>query len=325
MLRYRFDNVTLAIEPAGLALAAGLPRLCSSLGSSPVDSAPTDRTRTATLRLHAHGGDAPSDATVRYDTREFRILDDTQGSYVTDGFSTLHIRTGRSQADAYLDDSFHQRPRFSQWQFWSFGILTLLRPLGYFSLHAAAVVSPAGAGMLIVGPSGSGKSTLAVGLVRDGWAYSSDDAALLCQRGDAVHALTLRSQFYVDGDAASSYTGLRLGPETVDAAGGVRRQLHIDEHYADRRVAESRPSLLLFPTVVNADRSSVTKLDEASSVQRLLTASGPQLFERSHMTEHMALLGRLVGQADAYRLHAGRDLHRQPAAVLDLIPSMRYS
>ena len=261
MLLYRFDNVALAIEPAELAVAAGLHRLCSSLGSRPVCAAPAAQIRSATLRLHAHGDDAPTGATIRYDTRDFRILDDEHGSYVTDGLSTLHIRADHSQADAYLDDSFHRQSRFMQWQFWSFCILTLLRPLGYYGLHAAAVVSPDGAGMLIAGPSGSGKSTLAIGLIRAGWGYSSDDAALLCQRGHTVHALALRTQFYVDGSAASSYRDLRLGRETVDAAGGVRRQLHIDDHYADRRVAESRPRLLLFPTIVSADRSTVVRLE----------------------------------------------------------------
>ncbi|HEX5108071.1 MAG TPA: hypothetical protein VFV95_06475 [Vicinamibacterales bacterium] len=322
---YRFDTVALRVEPADLADAAGLHGLCASLGSVPEAGAAADAVRSATLHLHPCGNDAPSGASIRYDTREFRILDDDHGSYVTDGLSTLHIRAGHSQADAYLDDSFHRRPRLVQSQFWSFCILALLRPLGYFSLHAAAVVAPDAAGTLIVGPSGSGKSTLAVGLIRAGWGYSSDDAVLLCQRSQTVHALTLRTQFYVDGAAASSYEDMRLGRETVDAAGGVRRQLHIDERYADRRVAESRPRLVLFPTIVDAERSTIVRLDVASTVQRLLNASGPQLFDRACMTRHLAVLGCLARQADAYRLDAGRDLHRQPAAVLDLIQRAEQS
>jgi hypothetical protein len=56
-------------------------------------------------------------------------------------------------------------------------------------------------------------------------------------------------------------------------------------------------------------------------MQRLLAASAPQLFERSAMSEHLAVLGCLVRQAPAYRLDAGLDLHQEPAGVLDLIAS----
>ena len=319
---HRFDTVDLTIEPADLAETVGLHRLCASLGSGPTTGAPGNGNRSATLRLHTHRHSVPPGATIRYDTRDFVIFDDTNGSYVSDGSSTLHIRADQSQAEAYLDDSFHRKPRGLQWQFWSFGILTLLRPLGYFSLHAAAIVLPGGPGTLIIGPSGSGKSTLAIGLIAAGGGYLSDDAVLLCQRGQGVHALTLRTQFYVDGSAASSYPNVRLGQETIDAAGGVRRQFHIDEQYADRRVAELRPGLLLFPTIVDAQRSTIAKLDPPSALQRLLSASGPQLFDRASMARQLALLGCLVRQADAFRLDAGRDLHRRPAAVLDLIPGV---
>jgi hypothetical protein len=50
-----------------------------------------------------------------------------------------------------------------QRNFWAFGLLKLLRPLGFFSLHAAGVVSGHGRGLLINGRPGSGKSTLALG------------------------------------------------------------------------------------------------------------------------------------------------------------------
>jgi hypothetical protein len=321
MCVYRFDSVAVAIGPENLAAATGLHRLCASLGSRPMTGAPPKGMREATLRLHARGADLPSGAMVRYDTPGFRIFGDTEGSYVSDGASVLFVQGDGSSADAYLDDSFHRKPPFLQWQFWSFCILTLLRPLGYFSLHTAALASPDGAGLLIAGPSGSGKTTLAVGLIRAGWGYLSDDAALLFRRGPAVLARPLRTQFYVDGAAASSYVDLRLGREAVDAAGGGRRQLHVDDHFASQRIGECRPTLLVFPTIVKTERSSAVRLDTVSSVQRLLAASAPQLFDRCHMPEHLAMLGCLVRQAAAFHLEAGHDLYREPAGLVDLIAS----
>lgn len=46
-------------------------------------------------------------------------------------------------------------------------------------VHAGAVVTPDGAGVLLPAPSGSGKSTLVAGLVRAGFGYLSDEAAVI--------------------------------------------------------------------------------------------------------------------------------------------------
>jgi hypothetical protein len=46
-------------------------------------------------------------------------------------------------------------------------------------IHAGAVVSPGGAGVVLPAPSGSGKTTLVAGLVRSGFGYLSDEAAVL--------------------------------------------------------------------------------------------------------------------------------------------------
>jgi hypothetical protein len=279
-----------------------------------------DGVRAITLRLHGHGAPVPDGAALHAHTDGFRVFEQDESSYVSDGASTLHVRHDGSAADAYLDESFHQHPRALQWQFWSFCLLKLLRPAGYFSLHAAALVSPGGTGVLIIGPSGSGKTTLAVGLIRAGWGYLSDDAVLLCRRRDTLSAVSLRTQFYVDADAASSYADLRVGHAVADTTGGLRRQLHIDDHHAHHRVSGSVPKLLLFPTIVDEDSSTVIPLDAVSTLSALLAASGPQLFDRLHMAQHLAALRSLLRQAVAYRLDAGRDLHRRPDRLVELIP-----
>lgn len=56
----------------------------------------------------------------------------------------------------------------------------------YF-LHSAAVDTPEGA-VLFVGPSGAGKSTLVWWLVRNGFAYMSDELAPVCLERMWVHA-----------------------------------------------------------------------------------------------------------------------------------------
>lgn len=54
-------------------------------------------------------------------------------------------------------------------------------------VHSGAVVAPSGAGVLLPAPSGSGKTTLVAGLVRAGFGYLSDEAAVLDPVTGVVH------------------------------------------------------------------------------------------------------------------------------------------
>jgi hypothetical protein len=254
-----------------------------------------------------------------HDTSDFRVFAGGGATYVSDGASTLRIC--RDRADAYLDDSFYGQRRSAQWNFWAFGSLKLMRPMGCFALHGAGVVSPSGRGMLIVGPSGSGKSTLALALIAAGWRYLSDEAVLLSRQGTVIQARPLRRSFYVDASDAAAYEGLRLGPETPDAAGGLRREVFIDERYANRRIDAMTPRLLLLPTIVDAACSEMATMDAVSALRHLLAASGPQLFDNAGMADHLDVLRSLSGQCAILRLSAGRDLHRNASAVAGLIPS----
>ena len=135
-----------------------------------------------------------------------------------------------------------------------------------------------------------------------------------------MSAVPLRTQFYIDARSAASYADLRLGDEVPDATGSARRELHIDDRHGHRRVSESVPRLLLFPTIVDQESSAVVPLDGVSALRRLLAASGPQIFDRAHMAGHLTALRAIVQQSVAYHLHAGRDLLRDPSRVLELIP-----
>lgn len=63
--------------------------------------------------------------------------------------------------------------------FWHVNAETIRRTGDFLLIHAGAVSTPAGEGVLIVGGSGSGKTTLTAGLVRRGFGYLSDDAGAI--------------------------------------------------------------------------------------------------------------------------------------------------
>jgi hypothetical protein len=245
--------------------------------------------------------------------------------YLTDGASLFHLQARTGRGDAALAPSFFDKRPSLRTNFWAFGLLKLLRPRGIFSLHAAGVVSPQGAGVLIIGASGSGKTTLALGLIRQGWRYLSDDAVLLRARpgGGGVEALAFRKGFYVDGSAGPDYQDLEMGEPVPDASGGDRRPVDLRRTHPGLSAAGCWPGILLFPRIVPAAAGSViAPISRSDALGRLLEASGPQLFDRATISGQLELLNVLVRQTSSYQVEAGSDLRRDSMGLLRLMSSV---
>jgi hypothetical protein len=255
-------------------------------------------------------------ATRLFEADGFSILSDREEYYVSDGASVLHLQGARLQGDAFLDRSFFSKPLPLQRNFWSFGLLKLLRRLGFYSLHAAGLVAPKGWGILISGPPGRGKSTLAVGLVRKGWGYLSDDAVLLCMKGDTISTLALRQHFYIDAAAASRYEDLLIDDQISDSNGRQKRRLGLEQKYPRQKTRDAIPRVLVFPKIIKQDQSALVDLDHVIALKYLLAASGPQLFDRRSMTRHIEVLRTLLDQTAVYQFRAGRDVFHDPEVLV---------
>jgi hypothetical protein len=271
------------------------------------------------VSAHSNGVCLPPTAREIFRAEGFHGLEHGDDFYLTDGTSLLHLRASKGQGKAYLTSAFLHKPLFLQRTFWAFGLLKLLRPRGFYSLHAAGVVTPAKLGVLVIGSSGSGKSTLTVGLVRHGWHYLSDDAVLLTLRPAGVTALAFRKYCYVDTDAVANYIDLPWEAEVPDRLGRYGRRLRLADAYPDRSTAQCVPQVLLFARIMPEARSTVRPLDRVTALRHLLAQSGPQLFDRSSMPRHLDILKRLVEQTTTYELLAGGDLHQQPSLLGELL------
>lgn len=243
--------------------------------------------------------------------------------FLTDGSSVFHLRLQLGKACAWVVPGFFRKPVMTQANFWCFGLLKLLRPLGIYSLHAAALASETGEGVLLVGPSGSGKSTLAIGLIRQGWRYLSDDAVLLRHESVGVKALSCRRSFYIDSASSGGYSDLSLGDEEPDSTGGRRRRLGINETYPEQYVPRCLPRIVIFPQITGQNRSTLKPIDKIVALRFLLAQSAPQLFDRGTMEPHLELLKNLLQQTQTYELNAGSDLYREPSKLVDLIQEAR--
>jgi hypothetical protein len=243
--------------------------------------------------------------------------------YLTDGSSVLHVRPTIHAACARLASSFYGKPPLSRSNFWCFGLLKLLRSVGVYSLHAAALITPNGAGLLLVGPPESGKSTLTIGLIREGWKFLSDDALLLRAGSHHIEALACRKSFYIDAVRSHDYSDFLLGSETPDSQGRQRRNLVIDERFAGQYTTRCIPRIVIFPRVQSQDISTLTSIGGARALGILLSQSAPQLFDRSSTTAQLAVLKRLLGQTEAYELAAGLDLYHEPEKLIQFICQAR--
>ena len=319
MALYLYDDLTLEVIVQGHEPREDLERLLHELAWVRVDARP----RTPSLRLFVHEDGqtphVPPTAHEVFRAEGFRGLVWEDDCYLTDGASSWHIQGVQGQGHAYLAPSFREKPVMLQRDFWVYGLLKLLRPLGLYSLHAAGLISPTGQGLLLIGASGCGKSTLTISLMRQEWRYVSDDAVLLRLLGEAVEALTLRRHAYLDADATAGSADLPFGAEVPDTAGKLRRRVHLEQAFPGQLASTCLPQVLLFPTIVPKPHSALFPLDRPRALQHLLTQSGPQLFDRRTMGPHLEVLKRLVQQAVTFELQAGRDLYEQPGRLVPLL------
>ena len=318
MAHYTFDNVVLHVQPEEMAVRARLSRLWSNLSLLPTEEVPRDYLHQVSIHLHDQNGRIKATGRVLFKAGDFSVLQHDRGFYVTDDSSVFHLQAGHG--DAYLETSFFSKPDLTQCNFWNFGLLKLLRPLNFYSLHAAGLVTPHGQGVLVVGPSGSGKSTLALGLIRHGWRYLTDDAVFLRPVPGRICALALRKHFYIDAAAARSHQDLPLGGEIPDKQGRPRRRVHLENTVLHlQRTHRCIPELLLFSTIVSSKRSVMTPVDPSSALKMLLEASGPQLFDDVTMGPHLDVLKKLLRQTRYFELQAGLDLYSDPTILVQLL------
>jgi hypothetical protein len=198
-------------------------------------------------------------------------------------------------------------------------LCALLRPHGLLPLHAAGLVH-AGAGVLVSAASGSGKSTLTLALVREGWGFLSDDALMLEETPAGIEALPFRRTFGLLPETMA-WLPVRSEGWPRHPADGRKVAVPMADILPAQAADRCRPGVLLFPQIVETSESRVLPLRAADALTALMRQSGLITLDPMWAREHMAVLGRLVGQTRSYRLLAGRDVLEAPSAVAQLVAS----
>lgn len=196
-------------------------------------------------------------------------------------------------------------------------LLLLLRPKGYWPLHAAALAKGE-TGLLLVAPSDSGKSTQALGLVRAGWRYLTDDSVLLRSAPGGIEALPLRRDFGLDDEAHALFPEIapHQRPFLTDER---KRRIDMAALRPEGAAERCAPRLLLFPHIAGQPQSELHPLSRKEALFGLMQQSVLLALDPDTTAPHLDALRRLAGQAEAYRLRAGQDLKHHPERLADLL------
>jgi hypothetical protein len=183
---------------------------------------------------------------------------------------------------------------------------------GYVLIHAGAVVTPAGDGVVILGESGSGKTTLVAALVQEGYGFLSDEAAAIELATGLAHPWPRPLGF-----KRGSRSLARFAPLFADGSGeesaSSAKEYHVPINQI-RRDAIAGPCCVRHVIDHCFKPGAPTRLESLSRPIALVRmgSAAPRL--RREGDRGLALLARIIEGARAHLLVSG-DLEHGVRAV----------
>lgn len=187
-------------------------------------------------------------------------------------------------------------------------LVFLLRRLGWYHVHGAALSDPSGRGWLFAGSSGTGKSTTTALMASRRWQVATDDIGFLVPRPDGIAIAGLHSSI------ALRKGGIAL----LDARGGeplpLRGKTALPiEALGGEWIPEVQPRILAFTRL--GERTALAPMAPRDVLASLVKWSQWVLYEPLHAQEHLDALSRLAAQARGHALTLGPDLLENPALL----------
>lgn len=178
-------------------------------------------------------------------------------------------------------------------------------------VHAGAVATPAGIGVLLPASAGSGKSTLVAGLVRAGFGYLSDEAAVLDPKTGMLHAYPV----HLSLKAASRDRFPEALPRPADLAlsGGM---WHVDPDVI-RSGAVASSCEVGFVISHRYDPDAEATVEPITAAQACTTLTMNLMLARRDAPRSLDLLAEICRASQSYRLVRG-DVEAAVEAIVEL-------
>jgi hypothetical protein len=170
---------------------------------------------------------------------------------------------------------------------------------GYLLVHAGAVVTPRGDGVVILGEAGSGKSTVVAALVQEGFGYLSDEAAAIELDTGLLHPWPRPLGFKHGSRSMARFAGL-FEDESQDPASETH--VPVDRIRSGAVAGPSPVGYVIDHRYEPGARLRIEPLSRATAVVRMGSAA-PRL--RREGDRGLAVLAGLMQAASAYSLVSG--------------------
>jgi len=226
------------------------------------------------------------------------------------------------QVKVWLGDTAQARTTASLITVMAYAIPAALRRIGFYDLHAAALIEPQiGCAFLFPGKSGSGKTSLSIRLAASGWHYLSDDMVVISEGAKGIEARGLRRSFQISDD---SLEGCEL-PRLDDAVGVTnpndpkKRRLDPEVLFPGQFAASSQPDVICFPVIAEECESRLEETSKADAMMCFIIMCPWSNHDTSSGRKHLRVLSRLVRQCRTFTLHAGRDIFDEQTCASALL------
>jgi hypothetical protein len=194
---------------------------------------------------------------------------------------------------------------------WHVNHLSLRTTGDFFLVHAGAVSTPSGEGILLPARSGGGKTTLVAALLREGFLYLSDEAGAIDPISRKLYpyhrALTLKKGH------ATDFPELYGHGNGFDWIEGVK-WVHPEDIYPGGIGTPCPIRLLVAPEYVPGAPTELTPLTPAQGAMELLTKAINLVRYRSRA---LPLVADIAREAPSFRLISG-DLGEAVRAIVEL-------
>ena len=192
-------------------------------------------------------------------------------------------------------------------------LIFVMRRLGWYHVHGAALTDPKGRGWLIAGASNCGKSTTTALLGTRGWQIGTDDIGFLAHRDNRIVSMGMRTRIALRPGGAA----------LLGATGGIAMERRNKEGFwpeelGSRWAPVVTPEIIAFPKI--GERTGVSKASPRTALSELVKWSVWVLCEPAYAQEHLDVLGAVARQSRCFDLTLGPDLFDHPDMLEEFIP-----
>lgn len=192
-------------------------------------------------------------------------------------------------------------------------LAALLRPHGYYFIHAFAGTNQKTAALL-VGESGSGKTTTGLALLAHGWHYLANDLAILKIQPDGIYALPSPGGFCIrpkTWQLVPHFAPIRdqIPPDPSDGNHYLSVSQVVSQ-WGEARLIER----IFFPQLHMQPVTRLKRLRPSLLFPRLIAESVDK-WDQPMLVPHLQMLEQLSKQAEGWLLLLGEDMARLPALL----------